>query len=330
MIGCATSLALVLLAVVAVLLVLRSHRLERTQARRQEPAPAAGNYRWTLEHDGRERTYIVHVPGGFEPGKAAPLVLALHGGGGSGDRTDDLMKLTPVADREHFVVAFPDGIGHNWNDGRKDGGSEAHEKDIDDVGFLRGLIDELSSKLPIDPKRVYAMGISNGAMMSGRLACDLSDRIAAVGLVAGSGPVGLGEMCKPVRPVPFLAFNGTKDRLVPYNGGTIPALLPWRDHGTVISVAELKSVWLNDNGCSPTPVVTELPDTDTRDDTRVIREAYGSCKAGADVVFYRVEGGGHTWPGGRQYLPERWVGKTNRDVSASDVIWRFFSEHPMP
>jgi len=329
-IGCGTSLVLVVVAVVAVLLVLRSHRLERTEARKQEPSLAAGNYRWTLTFDGRERHYIVHVPDGIEPGNAAPLVLALHGGGGTGDRTDDLMKLTPVADKERFVVAFPDGIGKNWNDGRTDGVSEAHEKHIDDVGFLRALIDELSTKLSIDPKRVFAMGVSNGAMMSGRLACDLSDRIAAVGLVVGTGPAGLSDTCKPGRPVPFLAFNGTKDPLVPYGGGTIPAFVPWKDHGVVISVAELRSIWLKNNGCSTTPNVSELPDLDPGDGTRVVREAYGSCKAGADVVFYRVEGGGHTWPGGRQYLPERIIGKTNRDVSASEVIWRFFADHPMP
>jgi polyhydroxybutyrate depolymerase len=326
----ATALALVALAAVSLFLILRSHRLQRIEAVRMEPVVAAGNYRWSLMHDGRERRYIVHVPEGLEAGRPVPLVLALHGGGGSGDRTDDLMKLTPVADRERFLVAFPDGIGKNWNDGRDDSVSEAHEQHIDDVGFLRALIDELASKLPVDPQRVYATGVSNGAMMSGRLACELSDRIAAVGLVVGTGPVGLSDTCQPSRPVPIIAFHGTRDPFVPYNGGTIPALLPWKDRGRVIGAPELKSIWLRLNGCSPVATFTELPDIDPSDGTQIVREAYGSCRAGADVVFHRVEGGGHTWPGGRQYLPERWVGKTNRDISASEVIWRFFSEHPLP
>src|SRR5262245_18403942 len=106
------------------------------------------------------------------------------------------------------------------------------------------------------------MGISNGAMMSGRLACDLSDRIAAVGLVVGTGPEVLSDACKPGRPVAFLAFNGTNDPLVPYNGGTIPALMPWRDRGTAILVAQLLSIWVSRNGCAATPVVTQLHDSD--------------------------------------------------------------------
>jgi polyhydroxybutyrate depolymerase len=135
--GGGSLLALVLVAVVALALIVRAHRLGKIASVKAEPEMAAGTYRWTLEHDGRERRYIVHVPEGIEAGNRVPLVLALHGGGGSYERTDDLMKLTPVADRERFVVAFPDGVDRGWNDGRTDAEAVASREDVDDVGFLR-------------------------------------------------------------------------------------------------------------------------------------------------------------------------------------------------
>jgi len=328
-IGCGGFLALVVLGVIAVVVVLRTHRLHKLSAPEKPIEAVAGNYSAHLSFGGRNRHYIVHVPPGVQAGAKVPVVFALHGGGGSASTTDDLMKLTPVSDKEGFIVVFPDGVGHGWNDGRPDAGTDAVDNKVDDVGFLRALVDEVSRVLPVDRQRVYATGISNGAMMSGWLACNAADVFAAVALVAGTGPAALGSLCRPSRPVSVLAFNGTEDPLVKYNGGTVPNLLPWRNNGRTIAVAGLRGFWVANDRCQGQPTTQQLPDLDTGDGSRVTVETWDRCAAGSSITFYRIDGGGHTWPGGRQYLPERLVGHTNRDLNASEVIWRFFAEHTL-
>ena len=321
-------LALVVLVIVGVFVIAR----QRLQEIEVTPGPVStqpGTYRVQLEHGGRDREYLVHVPPGAG-GASLPLFVALHGGGGTAERTDDLARLTPIADRDGFLVAFPQGIDKNWNDGRTGTRSKAQKENVDDVGFIRAVIDDIAANLPLDRRRVYAAGISNGALMSSRLACEAADVIAAVGLVVATAPAGFEAWCRPGRGVPVIAFLGTKDPLVPFEGGEIEAFVPFIKRGRVVSAEALIGFWVRQNGCDPAPTVTELPDVSTGDHSRVVLSEYGGCEEGAGVAFYRVEGGGHTWPGGKQYLTRWLVGYTNRDISASELMWRFFEAHALP
>ncbi|HEY5952628.1 MAG TPA: PHB depolymerase family esterase [Kofleriaceae bacterium] len=247
-----------------------------------------------------------------------PLVIALHGNGGSGRQMERLTGFDQIAAREHFVVAYPDGIDHHWNDGRPE-----LDTGVDDVAYLAGLIDELVQQHSIDRSRIYVTGFSNGAMMSFRLACDLSDRIAAVAPVAGNLPSAIH--CAPQAPLSVLIIDGTADPLVPYEGGVVGAKLR-KNRGTVLSSALSIEQFARTAQCGDPHTVDE-PDLDPNDGTRARRTAY-TCPAGLGVELVTVDGGGHTWAGGEQYAPAALIGPVSRDFSASERIWEFFAAHP--
>jgi polyhydroxybutyrate depolymerase len=271
----------------------------------------AGDHRVALEVGGRRRDYVLHVPAGL-PAGPRPLVLELHGGGGTAANIERLTGLQAETDARGWLVARPDGVDRQWNDGRPE-----VRAGIDDVAFLSAVIDDVATRTPLDPARVYATGISNGALMSGRLACELADRIAAVGQVAGTQGVELAVTCRPSRPVSVLVISGTADPLVPYAGGPIgPVLGLGGSRGTVLGAEAYVAAWVARDRAGP-PTTTELAP-----DTTVSR--YRSI-VGSEVVFYRVDGAGHTWPGGRQYLSAALVGATTRTFSASRVIVDFFA-----
>ncbi len=279
---------------------------------------------------GLERTYILHIPPAYDKTKALPLVIMLHGGGGTAKY---MVKHTfggfdKLSDKNGFIVVYPDGIEKHWNDGRreKETGYRTHKENIDDVGFISALIDTLIKKQNIDPKRVYVTGISNGAMMSYRLACELTNKIAAIAPVVGNLPQDIYSSCKPSRPISVLAINGINDPLVPFGGGNVTGPFGLKKLGKVLSTVDTIRFWVNHNNCSSSHVTRE-PDKDPQDGTRVQKEVNGDCKEGTEVILYSIEGGGHTWPGGRQYLPERIVGKTSRDIDANELIWDFFKNH---
>jgi len=295
------------------------------------PAPQGMAQRASFIHDNLERTYHIHVPSLYDESVQLPLVIALHGRGGTGESMVIVTRkdFNKLADKDGFLVVYPDGIELNWNDGRMDeeANDRAHRENIDDVGFISALIDSMIKDYNIDPKRVYVTGISNGAIMSYRLACEISHKIAAIAPVDGSIPHMLYPECYPAMPVSVVAINNVNDPLVPYEGGSIYSSIRRINLGKVLSVDESIGFWVNRNQCSDLPVVVEEPDTDPKDGTRVTRKEYIDGTDGTVVVLYSIDGGGHTWPGGFQYLPAWIVGKTCRDINASEVIWSFFKRH---
>jgi len=255
-----------------------------------------------------------------------PLVFVLHGGGGSGSAMEGigLRQFNRLADRHGFVVVYPDGVGRGWNDGRSDLKAQAVRDKVDDVGFLRALLAHLSQQHPIDAKRVYATGISNGGLMSYRLACDAADAFAAVAPVAANLSVELMQSCRPAHAVSVAIINGTDDPMMPWQGGDIKVL--WSRRGQVASTMDTFTRWLELNRCAP-PTRSAPLDRVPEDGTSVITHSADRCADHSEVRLYEVQGGGHTWPGGQPYLGERLVGKVSRELEASEAIWSFFAEH---
>ena len=268
----------------------------------------------TLKSGGDLRNYWLVRPEGIEKTKPAPLLMVLHGSAGSGE---DMMTVTQrgferLADKEKFVVVYPDALERRWND---QGGT------VDDVGFLLAIVDKLVADGLVDKNRIYVAGISNGGMMAQRLACEQADRIAGIATVAGGLPEPLQATCKPARALPVLVIQGTEDPIVPWSGGAVAG---FEDFGKVLSARETAKFWAANNRCGDGGVIAAEPDRDPKDGTRVKMEVFASCPAGAAVKLAAVEGGGHTWPGGYQYLPERFIGRTSQDVDANMLIWDFF------
>ena len=304
------------------------------------PAPAAessvpaagirrGDIRGTLQSGALVRSYLLHVPPGYDAAAPWPLVLALHGGGGQGRGMPWLTGLSRLADRQRFLVAYPDGVGRSWNDGREDPGVPAARRQVDDVGFLVALIDHVAGAYRIDAARVYATGISNGGFMSQRLACEASTRVAAIASVVATIGVELADRCRPARAVPVLMVNGTADPLVPYEGGQIQLPGGRPRPGRIASVAETVALWARLNGCARFADVIREPDRDPSDGVTVRRETQSGCPEGGEVTLYVMEGGGHVWPGGPQYLPRTVIGRATRELD-SETIWDFFARHRIP
>lgn len=265
----------------------------------------------TLHVGTRARTYELFAPSDT-PGM--PLVIALHGNGGTGRGMERLTRFDEIAAREQFVVAYPDAIGHHWNDGRP-----GIDDGVDDVAFIESLIDEVSATHAIDTHRVYVTGASNGAMMTYRIGCELSDRVAAIAPVIGNLPAALP--CAPAAPVSVLAINGTQDPLVPYAGGFVA-----RRRGEVLSAALSTLQFATRAKCAGAQPTVEEPDVDPDDGSRTHATTF-ACPPPLQIQLLSLEGAGHTWPGGPQYLPARVIGGTSRDFDASERIWEFFAAH---
>jgi polyhydroxybutyrate depolymerase len=281
----------------------------------------------SLVVEGRPRIWHLRIPTASREGRPLALVIALHGGGGVGAKMNQLTGLDAIAEREGFFLVYPEGVDRSWNDGRADAQSVAAREEIGDVAFLSALIDELARTYLVDKDRVFATGISNGAMMSCRLACELADKIAAVALVAGAMPRSIAPSCAPSRPVSILMMFGTEDPIVPFGGGEVK-IRNSRARGMVISAPATVDAWVRLDGCVGAPEEHLLADSQKADGSTVTVHTWSHCNQGSGVDFYEIKGGGHTWPGGWQYLSEAWIGTTNRDIDAREVIWRFFSTHP--
>lgn len=269
----------------------------------------------SVQSGGRKRTSLLHVPEKYDATKGTMLVLSFHGFMSAGWQQALLTRMSQESDQRGFIVAYPEGVAASWNAGACCG--TAWSDSVDDVKFVRDLLDLVEEKWCIDKKRIFATGMSNGGFFSHRLACDASDRIAAVAPVAGV--LGIEpNACNPYRPVPILDFHGTADGMVPYGGGT--PLVPQLGVGLVFrSVAETMEHWRKKNGCSG----FEKQFYANGDATCV---SWPDCQAGVGTAHCKIDGGGHTWPGGLA-IP---AGKTSTDISATTTMLDFFEAHPMP
>lgn len=282
-----------------------------------DPPGAAGDFTKTVVVAGVTRSWLLHVPPSYAATRPAPVVLLLHGGGG---RAAGIERHTggfsKGADRHGFIAVYPDSRHGHWDDGR-----ETVTDPTDDVAFIGALLDALAAEYAVDARRIYAAGISNGGMMSMRLACELAGRFAAIATVGANMPAALAASCQPARAVPVVMFSGTADALMPYAGGRVAGPVG----GVVLSAPESAAFWARHNAGSAASQTRALVDADPGDGTRTdLLEFPG------EVALYRINDGGHTWPGGTQYLPARFVGKVSRDFSANAVIQAFFARHVLP
>lgn len=285
-------------------------------ALRAPAQPTAGDTEGEIDVGGRARRYLLHIPPGYDAADApVPLVVSLHGLISSARQQAAISGLSDKADTAGFIVVYPQGLGvpTRW-DTRPDTADEPNR----DVAFIRALVAQLQADLNIDPARVYVTGLSNGGGMTNRLGCDAADVFAAIAPVAGA--YTFWEDCEPARPVPVIAFHGTDDPIVPYEGAAAREFIPGL---SLPPVPEWAAGWAVRNDCGPASTVT-VESFETGD---VVIEAWGGCAAGAEVTLYTVGGVGHVWPGGPD-LPL--VGNGTGPVNASDVIWAFFEAHPMP
>jgi polyhydroxybutyrate depolymerase len=288
----------------------------------------------TIMSAGVARTYVLHVPP-HVTSQPTPLVINMHGFLSNATQQEQWSEMDATADSENFVVAYPNGAGNpaSWNAGTC---CDFDDTTRDDVAFIGAVIDDVAQNGCIALDRVYATGMSNGGFMSHNLACNLSDRIAAIGPVSGVLGIPTTE-CHPGRAVPVMEFHGTSDPLVPYDGGTPNQtdwtfLYPNTTPPTFASVADTIAFWTSQDGCTAAPMQTYSSGDATC-------QTYGGCAGGAAVTLCTIAGGGHTWPGGDPSalasgslgsLVSSVIGKTSTSIDASNQLWNFFKGYKLP
>ena len=286
----------------------------------------------SIVSDGQERRYLLAAPSGsFSDGNVG-VILVLHGGGGNAKQIARYLHVHDHNLARNYVVVYPEARAvrgkRNWNDGRTatQPGREGLA-DNDDVGFLSLLIATISAQYAVDPRRVYAMGISNGAFMANRLATE-TDLLAAIGPVIGSMAEATANDFAPPGTVSVLAINGVDDPLVPYEGGMVR--FGRQELGMALPIRDTIALWARHNGCGADFEQRDLPERDKRDRTSLSYLRYSECPTGVSVGLYSVHGGGHTWPGASRYAPNFLVGRTSKEMDATTVLLEFFEQHPKP
>jgi polyhydroxybutyrate depolymerase len=258
--------------------------------------------------DGVYRNYILHLPVGYNASNAYPLVLNLHGYTSNGSQEEFYTQMDVSADANHYIVVYPNGISNYWN---------SFGTGANDVKFLTELIDTISAHRHVNPKRIYSCGMSNGGYMSYTLACTIADRLAAIASVAGTMSTNTYTTCNPARKIPIMHIHGTTDPTVNYNTGAQNS----------IGVEQTIAFWRDTDACQNISDTIDLPDLATGDNCTVQTIHYQHCANGNDVLLYKITGGGHTWPGGFVDIPA--YGNTDRDITATDEIWKFFNRYTL-
>lgn len=318
-----------------------SHRLvsgSGTSGKSGKPEPARvnatttkqllpGDHMRMVQVDQLQRRYQIHIPQNYDASHATPVVIAFHGGGGNPESMIRLSGLNAKSDEAGFLVVYPFGSGPLENQFLTFNGGGccgyAMENKVDDVAFTRELLDDLATVTNVDADRVFATGLSNGGIMSHYLASELSDRIAAIAAVGG--PLMMGEV-HVKRPVSVMHFHGTADAFAPFQGGTGEGFFPGRKGVTdFTSVDHTMRCWVKANGCQVEPRLENLPDK-SDDGMTVTRKTWSGGRDGSEVVLIEIQGGGHTWPGKEPTMKK--LGSSTKDISANDLMWEFFQQHP--
>lgn len=274
-------------------------------------------------HDEYLRRTRFYIPKKLKRKKRS-LILVLHK---EEETPESMARLTrqgfnKQADQNGFIIGYPEGINKFWNDGREDSISLSHHLNIDDVGFIDNVIKYGIDSFRVDPNRIFIAGMSNGGFMSFRLACELSDKIKGIAVVSASLALDQLVNCSTDSTVSLMMINGTQDPVMPYEGGEMID----RDmrQGSILATEETINFWLEERNCKGKHTKKDVSNTNLFDETRSEKFMYYHCEQGARVVLITVNGGGHTWPGGRQYRGEKSIGKTSKDFDASKEIWKFF------
>jgi polyhydroxybutyrate depolymerase len=305
--------------------------------------------------DWRDRSFVLHLPPGYDGG-ALPVVVDFHGGGGDADGAfvltcdgggtfNNASCLAAKADEEGFAVVAPEGTPahffpnhRTWNaGGRKDDdvfrcvSGRACDENVDDMAFFDALLDEVHRGVAVDDARVFVTGMSNGAAMAHRVGCERSTVVAAVGAVAGGNQLEAVQGCHPARPVPVLQISGTDDPCWRFGADDEMGACEARVNATKIhvSIEETLEGWRARNGCGE-EFSEAAVDDDADDGLSAVHRAFAGCIDDAAVEAIVVEGGGHAWPGGYTYLGDDVIGKTTADFRANDALWDFFEQHPLP
>ena len=283
-----------------------------------------GNHNLSMTVDGLARTFILHVPPAARQRRPLPLLIVLHGGGGSGQKMQRFLGFDEYADARGFYVAYPDSYrssgrhAAHWNDGR---GTEV-TSGVDDVKFLLEMIAEIGRRVPLDERRVYVTGASNGGMMTYRLGCETAGVFAGVAPVIANVPQPIFETCAPAAPLNFLAVNGSADPLIPLEGGAVCEDIRFGcAGGQVVSQAKSAGRFAAANGCDLTPQSVNLP-VEVEDGTFVEQQTFVNCAGEARVTAYIVHNGGHTWPPRPPQLPA--AGAQSRNLDATRLIVEAF------
>jgi polyhydroxybutyrate depolymerase len=271
----------------------------------------------TITVGGIVREYYVYRDPSTDRARPAPLVLFFHGGGGTGRRAAERYGFTPAAIAGGAIVVYPSGVNDHWADGRD------FYHDADDVAFVQALLRRLESRLRIDPRRVYAVGHSNGAIFANTLSCRLPGVFAAIGTVGGSLASHDVARCQGAARISVIAVHGTADPLAPYAGGVTGP-----KHGDIVEAEVSIAHWAAIDGCRAPPTRTPLLPVVPSDSTRVVRLDFPACPDGRAAVLYAIQGAGHDWPGGVTTLPEAIGGPITHQLDAGRVIWEFLAAHP--
>ena len=271
-----------------------------------------------LSVGGLDRSYLIYIPAKARAAASVPVVLVFHSSGSTPEAIAKTTGFNDKADTEGFVVVYPRGTPTKqvadkfwWNGGLCCGAAQKNQ--VDDVAFVRALLDDLATVVPVDGRRIFATGLYTGALMSYRLGCEMADRIAAVGAVAGTQNV---ETCRPAQPISIVDIHGTADAVVPYGGGVGNSVKNF----SFASVKDTIDFWVTADQC---------PGTVTREESGpVVHETYSPCSDGTAVELYTIQDGGHTWPGGMQTGTR--VAKSASSLNATSILWGFFLSHPKP
>ena len=297
-------------------------------------ALAPGDYEFSVRHDGLRRSYLVFVPPQATADAALPVVVNFHGGGSNARMQKWYSRMDETAARAGFVAVYPNGTGGfagrllTWNAGTCCGSAVARR--VDDVGFTLALLDDLARRTRVDAARVYATGLSNGSMMAYRVAAEASERIAAVAGVAGAMTL---PRFAPERPVPVMHIHSVDDGRALYEGGLGPAFPFTNTRVFHQSVEAMLAKWREHDGCPPRPQITGpiTGHTGAHDaDHTATRYVYAPCRAGTEVVLWKLTGAGHVWPGGQQNFLRLLLGHGTTVINASDEMWSFFARFRRP